>query len=134
MKARLVILMLPFLLSGCFNSRDCVCPAIYSPVCGANGKTYGNACSAECEDVQYIDGECPVYGLGLVEYSGDSLCGFFVRIQGEQYKPLNLPAEYEEHNTTVGLRYRKMNTWFTCDDPQGILQELDILEISKISK
>ena len=134
MKARLAIFLIPLFLSGCFTDKDCVCPAIYSPVCGANGKTYGNPCSAECDDVEYIDGECPVYGVGLVEYSGDSLCGFYLRILGSQYKPLDLPAEYAQHNLAVSLRYRRMNTWFTCEDPVGGFQELDILEISKINK
>jgi hypothetical protein len=84
--------------------------------------------------VDYIDGECPVYGLGVVEYSGDSLCGYYIRILGATYKPLNLPEEFSLQNTTVGIRYRRMNTWYTCDKPYGVYQEVDLLEISKITK
>ena len=29
-------------------SRDCVCPAVYRPVCGSDGRTYSNGCEANC--------------------------------------------------------------------------------------
>ena len=41
------------------RSPDCICPLVYSPVCGVDGKTYGNKCFASCENVEvaYV-GEC----------------------------------------------------------------------------
>ncbi len=40
-------------------NSDCVCDAVYAPVCGSNDKTYGNACEAACAKVEVAHkGEC----------------------------------------------------------------------------
>lgn len=39
--------------------EDCICPAIFQPVCGIDGVTYPNACQANCAGVLVIfDGPC----------------------------------------------------------------------------
>lgn len=112
--------------------NDCICPENYDPVCGENGRTYGNPCLAECDDVQYIEGECPVYGIGKIEYSGDTICGYYILVLGTRYKPTNLPDDHKIHGQNVGMRYRKMNKWFTCDDPYSHDQEIILLQIEKL--
>jgi hypothetical protein len=51
------------------DNTDCMCIALYDPVCGEDGQTYGNSCEAECENVSIAyDGECGITNPCMGEF------------------------------------------------------------------
>lgn len=66
----------------CVETQSCVCPAVYQPVCGESGHTFGNACEAGCANAPVAHtGECGIPGdscgtiMGL-SCLGDNKCRF----------------------------------------------------------
>jgi len=127
----LFVMMILILLQGC-ATKPCACPDLYAPVCGENGRTYPNPCEAKCDNVNYYDGECPVNGIGIISFSGDTTegCDFLVKIINATYKPDSLPSEFKFDELFVSLKYRKLNQYDECNNLNRTFQVIEIIEIN----
>jgi len=127
----IISFVLLFGLTACFTAVDCVCPDIYNPVCGANGENYDSPCLADCEDISYTFGECPVTAIGTVKFTGDTLCGFVIQVLYQKYKPQQLDSEFKENGKTVTIKYRRMPNYYECLSQNTSYQEINILSIDE---
>ncbi|MDD3878254.1 MAG: Kazal-type serine protease inhibitor domain-containing protein [Bacteroidales bacterium] len=128
----LIILLVPII---CFNfscrNSECNCPEFYGPVCGNNGIEYTNYCFAECDNVGYTEGACPVRNNGMIKLEGDSTMACYVQIQinGIDYVPLApIQNQFVQDSLWVNIRYRALTDFEECT-PNLLISKIEVLEI-----
>ncbi len=115
----------------CYRDEGCICPAIYSPVCGDDGKTYSSPCEADCQKMNYTAGACPETGVFRITYFGDPAadgCDWVAQLSGTTYHIIGLPDSLKIEDSMVRLRYRKRLDYFQCGFSMAY-EKLDLLNV-----
>jgi len=75
--------------------KFCICHKMYQPVCGADGKTYGNSCQAKCKNVKYTNGACGSKGCTCAEIF-KPVCGSDGKTYGNSCKAKCKQVKYKD--------------------------------------
>ncbi len=70
----------------------------------------------------------------IILYEGDPAvdgCGFFLSMDNNQYKPIELKPEFSEDSLTVYVEYQLLVTKWTCNWQAIEYNEIKIIKIKK---
>ncbi len=119
-KSILPLLFLSFLVQ-CTKSE---CTGIYSPVCGADGKSYRNVCLAKAAgNTSFTEGICTTITPATVRYFGDqaeSKCTWLLEIEEDSTEIITrwftpeLPDFLKVENQKVEVNFLPNDISFNC--------------------
>lgn len=134
------VLYLFFLLS-IIQCKKNECTGIYAPVCGADGKSYRNACVAKAAgNTTLEEGICTMIADATVRYYGDqadSKCTWILETEADSLLFINrwytpeLPDAFKRENQQVTVNFLPNDIAFNCifEGKEHLIIYMDLIEI-----
>lgn len=123
---------------------DCTCSDDYAPVCGMDSLIYWNECEANCANVAFTNGICPLVEKGTILFLGDANqneCGWLIQLDNDS-SPNNylLPStdlfqDYQEDSLRVEITYRPNDVIYECAYVgviYSVIKDVEVLNIRRL--
>lgn len=143
LKTRPILILSIFFILFIQCQPDCSCSTHYLPVCGMDSLTYQNECEANCMNIAFTYGICPLIEKGTILFLGNTTqngCGWLVQTDNEStlinnlLLPNDLSVNYKEKGLRIEITYRPNDVIYECLSDGVIYSVMKNIEVINIRR